>query len=491
MQGLLAGFLSGAWFVVPLALNSFLLFPTPYALIIDRSHDHPAGLSPDLFGIALSGGGVPAMLSGFCCIKSLFSHLPSMKDSTIISTTSGGTLGYMVYNNDVGEKLKAPRYDPTRSLADLSSSVPEDNNGIWFARVNSIVPPGAQPEGNDALSTILDGASNYAKVFPRKNWWSQAIQLLDHMVYNLDDIGSGDRQWYAATTLIAASALPIELDNATGVYAKANETMFFSVIDMSTQIPAISGALAQPGLHMKTGTRLSDSVSHSAFFWGNTMIHNGSDYRAHKGTLNKDYLMLQQRHPNSAGAEGLLAAYVDGGTVDPTAITALLQHKTGRILMMYNVNTFLTSNDAGLAWLFGRDPSATKNVSHLVLHGPVLGKVFANGDVYDEVYANLTDPSIMMARLQNVEVQKNPYLGVEAYTLKELMILSNEFSKEFTESFIDKSIPAHLSANFPTNYGMTMTDLEANTMCMFEDWKVQRHLQAIREVSGADRQDLR
>jgi hypothetical protein len=112
----------------------------------------------------------------------------------------------------------------------------------------------------------------------------------------------------------------------------------------------------------------------------------------------------------------------DGGLVDTTGIVTLLQKKVPRILAFYNNNEPLSTLNSTFADLFGVEVSTDTMNS---LEGASLAQVF-NESLFDGVIGNLTDGSVLRARLDNVQVQANSYLGVESYELEELIIFSNE-----------------------------------------------------------------
>lgn len=166
--------------------------------------------------------------------------------------------------------------------------------------------------------------------------------------------------------------------------------------------------------------------------------------------------------------------------MDTTGIVALLQQRVPTIAAFYINNKPLEELSSPIGFLFGA-VSGTDTMNSLA--GPVLGQVFdvPNG-TYEAVLANLTNPSVLRARLANVPVRANSYHGVPAYTLRELFIVSNEPTAAFTGSFVDGRIRGGLSEKFPNDFEVSMDDLNANAMCMYNDWKVQQHLSELRSL---------
>merc|ERR1719183_2029281 len=108
------------------------------------------------------------------------------------------------------------------------------------------------------------------------------------------------------------------------------------------------------------------------------------------------------------------------------------------------------------------------------LAGPKLTQVFETA-LFDDVLSNLTNPSRLLARLRHVKVLSNSYLGVNSYTVDELMILSNARSEEFVDSFKDPEVKKHLDPSWPDRLAVSMDEFNANMMCEYQWWKLGRH----------------
>ena len=107
-----------------------------------------------------------------------------------------------------------------------------------------------------------------------------------------------------------------------------------------------------------------------------------------------------------------------------------------------------------------------------------------NETMYPEVIANLTNPDILRARLTDIDVLPNEFLGVfEAYTLKELIIISQEKSTEFLDSFQDSvNLKKHLAKEWPNAFPVAMPKFEANMLCMFTEFKIQKYADEIKSL---------
>jgi len=80
----------------------------------------------------------------------------------------------------------------------------------------------------------------------------------------------------------------------------------------------------------------------------------------------------------------------------------------------------------------------------------------------------------------------NEYLGTQAYTLKNLFVTSNHYSTTFLDTFVDKSVSNSLSPGWPNNMSVSMSDYDANMLCLFSQWKVDKYQEEIKAMLTAD-----
>lgn len=162
---------------------------------------------------------------------------------------------------------------------------------------------------------------------------------------------------------------------------------------------------------------------------------------------------------------------LDGSVIDTTGIVALLLEQRAIIIAFYNNNVPLSDLASPFAYLFGVDaPTDAMNS----LCGPQLGQVF-DSKLYPQVFRNISHPPILRAHLTNVRVRSNHFLGIKGYRLKHLYIIGNTKSEAFTsEGFTDRSIVESLDQRWPDHFLVDMPILDANVLCAFCDWKVNR-----------------
>lgn len=160
----------------------------------------------------------------------------------------------------------------------------------------------------------------------------------------------------------------------------------------------------------------------------------------------------------------------DGGIVDTSGISNLLRRQVRRAVVFENKNQPLSKSSSTFAYLFGvEEPTDSQNS----MEGPALARVFDSA-LYPAVIKNLTDGATQLAVLENVAVHDNAYFGISAYTLDRLVIVSNVLSEEFIAAFHDPAVRGHLDARWPDNYPLGMSTFDANLLCVYNGWKVER-----------------
>jgi hypothetical protein len=103
------------------------------------------------------------------------------------------------------------------------------------------------------------------------------------------------------------------------------------------------------------------------------------------------------------------------------------------------------------------------------LKGPELTQVFPSA-FYPAVIRNLTDPSVGMARLEDLTVVENQ-VGVEPYRLSSLVIISNGKLDSF--EFKDTRVHDQLNSKWPDQFSYGIPSLDANALCALNDYKVK------------------
>ena len=219
-----------------------------------------------------------------------------------------------------------------------------------------------------------------------------------------------------------------------------------------------------------------DVLSYTSAFWAAPLL------TAHPILSNLSRrLLLRSNHsefgidepPSSKSGSVIL----DGGVVDTTGLVGLLQQRTEHIIAFYNNNVPLSKVRSPIAYLFGVD-TTTDSMNSLL--GPSLSQMFPS-ELYPNVIANLTNPKNAKAHLEGVNVIPNQ-MGVEPYVVKSLIIFSNLMNDGFILD--DRRILSRLSTNWPDRYAFSPPELDANALCMFNDWKVRSNREALDPILG-------
>jgi len=172
----------------------------------------------------------------------------------------------------------------------------------------------------------------------------------------------------------------------------------------------------------------------------------------------------------------------DGGLVEPTGLVVLLRRKIKRLVVFYNCPEDLRTEKAVLGYLFG---AKGRTDFGNVWPGRELLQVFDH-HLWPEVHRNLTsDDNSVSAHLTAVEVHRNHYLGIEPYRIDDLLFFGNHRSEEFLDSF---SKPDHLRLqirdSWPLDMPMDMSNIEANLLCAFSKWKLQKAEAVVHRIFG-------
>ncbi len=412
--------------------------------------------------VALSGGGITGILGGLCTLNALSSSVfQSLNVEPKFSTVSGGTVGYGAWVNS-----KPLYYHTLNHNTTYEDETSEDGGGdseTWFAEIihylNWVAP--------DAQSRSMQDTSETENSSPlediQSGWWTNVIDLAYWEGYGVHDydVKGGENTWYANFVLAKKNQCPVSTIS-TGVFKEAQDILVYANMDMTTgEVRAADGG----SLKLKHDDPL-DAISYSSSFWTAAILESSTTYfflhlSIPTGTLDGDTVYLN-----------------DGGLIDTTGIVTHLQNKEPVVIAFYNNNDPLSTLDSPFRFLFGveGDTDTMNSVS-----GPDNNAVFPS-DLWPSVISNLTDSSIQRARLTDVQVSTNSFLGVSSYTLSELIIIANERDEDFLNLFQDDRIQAEIDDRWPNDFPVSMPTLDANILCQFADYKVSKYADEITEA---------
>ena len=271
------------------------------------------------------------------------------------------------------------------------------------------------------------------------------------MTHSVDNIVGGDIPWLSSFAIIYE-------DQGTHI-PSSTKSVHHIVTDISNSNTYDGSACQNKKLqcpleqqHKHEPRTLLDALSFTSAFWTAPLL--SSRY----ATLFDRFLLRTTQ-----------TIVLDGGVVDTTGITGLLQKQTDHIIAFYNNNIPLSKLESPIAYLFGVDVPTDLMNSFL---GPSLSQVF-DSDLYPSVISNMTNSKVGIAHLQDVNVLSNEIMGVESYVIKNLIIVSSIINDGF--ELDDSRIMKRLSSSWPDNYMLVPREIDANTLCMFNDWKVRNN----------------
>jgi len=274
-------------------------------------------------------------------------------------------------------------------------------------------------------------------------------------MHSVDNIISGNIPWISSFAVLH--------DDDQGIVSSSTKSLHHIVSDISNtggstcQDEKLQCPLEQ---HTKHQPRtLLDALSFTSAFWTAPLL--SSQY----ATLFDSFLLRTNK-----------TIVLDGGVVDTTGIVGLLQKQTDHIIAFYNNNIPLSELESPIAYLFGVNVTTDSMNS---IFGPKLSQVF-DSDLYAGVISNLTNSKVGIANLKDVNVFSNEVMGVESYVINNLIIVSNIMNDGF--ELDDSRIMKRLSSSWPDNYMFVPPELDANTLCMFNDWKVRNNRELIEPI---------
>ena len=279
-------------------------------------------------------------------------------------------------------------------------------------------------------------------------------------------ITPGHFSTYMVALTISLSSFAVLHDDDQGMHVSSStESLHHIVTDISIISNTYGGSTCQEKLqclleqHTKHQPRtLLDALSFTSAFWTAPLL--SSRY----ATFDRFLLRTNQ------------TIVLDGGVVDTTGIVGLLQKQTDHIIAFYNNNIPLSELESPIAYLFGVNVT-TDSMNRIF--GPKLSQVF-DSDLYAGVISNLTNSKVGIANLKDVNVFSNEVMGVESYVINNLIIVSNIMNDGF--ELDDSRIMKRLSSSWPDNYMFVPPELDANTLCLFNDWKVRNDRELIEPI---------
>lgn len=433
-------------------------------------------------GIALSGGGIIAMLSSMCSLKALEEIMgPAAVAGIPVAMTSGGTVGSVLYATKGANLSFPPSWRPAdydeQALERLSQRFAGNSSGsVWFAAITELfLGDSTRLAAAAALLSPAGGLLSHAAdpavmLNPlRENWWADALAAAA-LLYKTRASELVARPGATGTvTLLRAAAAPLQRDPATHVMLHPPGALFPAEWHPATASIVPVGATAPAAPPPLTAVSNLDAVAWSTSFWAASILESPALF-ALAGRL-----VPRAPKPHD---DFIL---VDGGTIDSTAIAALLRRSPppSRIVAFYEDAVDVRAVSAQLGYVFGVQ-NVTTDLA--MWEGPALGQLFP-AEHWPAVLANLSDPKVAFASLRDVPVLGNAYLGVPGgHVLEELLVVAVQQGEAFLEEMdaVDPRVRRGLHAGWPEAMPLLgMSPLDANALCMYAGWSVHRHREPI------------
>ena len=413
---------------------------------------------PSTGGVAFSGGGVIAMLASACQLRALEQLVPNVT-SHEISATSGGIVGVVLMRSTASRLGFPPAWSPSDYSGNVSSQLSQrfrTGGTPWFAAVTDVLEPLLAEQRRSSVNS---------------SWWSDILVVVARL-YRLqpDELRGYDRMTMTVSMLRKAAA-PLDRD-AAGVLQNATGNLIPSVWHPADGVlrPIGTGAASAPSPQPMP---LVTAMAAGTAFWAASLLESRILYDLLGGLLpslpppNDQFLLL------------------DGGTIDSTAIVALLRRNVSRAVAFYDNSFALRDVSSQLGFLFGV-ANATSNLA--MWEGPRLAQLFAP-ELWPAVFANLTARGV--AHLDGVDVRPNEYLGVAGgYRMESLLIIAAQGSSEsFLREMdaVDPSVRALLHPGWPETMPLAgMTPLDANALCVYSGWGVMQARDEIQRLFRVD-----
>jgi len=408
-------------------------------------------------GLALSSGGAPAFLASICTLEWLAGTFPNLLtgfSDVVLATASGGSLGNAVFAN-AEYRIGLPHWNEATTYEEaLSDHYP---GKVWFAVGASLPHIGFMGSHDHSASQAGHHGRRRTPNFLSAKAWED-ITLVNARRYGIKHVAGGNLRWFDTFAFIPKKAAPLHVNKENYLSGSQSGSIGLGWREMST------GQVYPPNAAVDT----VQAAAWSSAFWSCGPLVNGTTL----GWMLEKHLMPQD---NSY-------YFTDGGLFEGTGIVQLLREQVTSIVAFVNMPGGDVAGVFKIMRLFG----FAGGQGNWGVTGPHRLQVFSSA-YGDAVRANLTNTEVMRARLTNVPVMGNSFLGVKPYMLENLVIFTNLRSQEFMDSFRDPRIKHNLSPHFPVDYPSAFDlwpKLDTNSFCMLQQWKGERYKDEIREALG-------
>lgn len=177
----------------------------------------------------------------------------------------------------------------------------------------------------------------------------------------------------------------------------------------------------------------------------------------------------------------------DGGESELLGVIPLLRAKKTSIVMNYvepdNPATGKMKRLFGLNYIVATNPCSAGQAANSQIG------VFPP-ELWPALSASVSSPNNTGVHvMRNVQVNANPYVGVEAYTLDMLVVIDNGSKTAFEETILDgpETVASLSAAGYPNDPSLKLgiTPTVAVAMSLLYQWKVAQNADVLAEALGA------
>jgi hypothetical protein len=238
--------------------------------------------------------------------------------SYYVSTASGGTIGYLVGQNDKQNKIEYPDPLTSNTTYKTLSSNKVASGKIWWGNVVNYLPSlaGNLHVGDDT-----------------KGWWQDVMKTLFTVGYDIKpaDLTGGPSPYLANFAVVEAASCAIKRNKSNGVMLEAAKYLHQAVYEAPSGDITIQNDVTLSS-KSASGLGIIDAVTFSSAFYAAGIIESAVEYAAEVAAeaINKGVLIVGTASRGNSTKEKTVYL-MDGGFVDTTGIVALLQRKVGKI----------------------------------------------------------------------------------------------------------------------------------------------------------------
>mmetsp|Transcript_30723 Transcript_30723/g.67282 ORF Transcript_30723/g.67282 Transcript_30723/m.67282 type:complete len:236 (-) Transcript_30723:1340-2047(-) len=181
-------------------------------------------------GIALSGGGVLALLAGLCQLEALDQVL-QLSQRPLVAATSGALLAAVLRDN---KNLTYPPHWVPRHYNSTAHMILSERFGSsrspWFAQIQRLLDPLSVDR------TPHNESAELGNIFTDGRWWEMLLGLATETYGVQPSHLHSVRRLIGTLTLLRATSLPVALQPSDNVWPESGKSLLMTEFDAESQI---------------------------------------------------------------------------------------------------------------------------------------------------------------------------------------------------------------------------------------------------------------